>query len=170
MKLVFTVAFATVCLLAGLVFSSVPYANAQMLPGLRSPYVTFGMVSLAAGQSARINAYLLPMGGPIIAGASCQVTFSIVNDQGATVAANTVPVNPNQAVHFDYPAPLATSVEIRGTVRTAFSDPSASPVAVNRTCVVIPTMEIIEQSTGRTALLLENTHPLPEVLPLSVTP
>jgi hypothetical protein len=31
-------------------------------------------------------------------------------------------------------------------------------------------MEIVNPTTGQTALVLENTHPLPEVLPLTAMP
>ena len=171
MKLTFAIVLAAASLVAGLVLSPATHLRAQWIPGLPStpPYVTFGMVGVAAGQSVRLNAMLIPTGGPIVGGASCQVTFSFLNDQGATLASATMPVNQNQAVHFDYP-PLPTAAtgrtEIRGTVQVAFVDMSASPVAVVGSCPVVSTMEIFNPTNGQTEIVLENTHSLPEVLPL----
>ncbi len=172
MKLVFAVAVASVSLVAGLVLTPVAHLRAQWFPVLPAapPYTTFGMVGVTAGQAVRLNALLLPMGGPIVAGASCQVTFAFLNDQGATLASATMPVNPNQAVHFDFP-PLPTAAttrtEIRGTVQANFVDMSASPVAAFGNCSVVPTMEIFNPINGQTLLLLESAHSLPTVLPLA---
>jgi hypothetical protein len=173
MKLTSVVAVAIVLLVAGLVLYPATHLRAQPAFLSSSQYLTFGMVGITPGQSARINALLLPAGGPIIAGGSCQVTFTILNDQGATLASATMPVTQNQSVQFDYPAlplPLPTSgtmrTEIRGTVQTAFTVTSGSPVAAGPTCAVVPSMEIVNPTTGQTELVLENTHPLPEVLPL----
>ena len=173
MKLTFSIALAAVSLAAGLVLYPAAHLRAQRTPIFSStpPYVTFGMVSMTYSQSARLNALLLPMGGPIVAG-SCQVTFAFLNDQGGTIASATMPITQNQAVHFNYPplpVPIGgnTSNEIRGTVQTSFVSTSGSPVPAAPSCAVVPTMEIYDLTTGQTTLLLENTHALPEVIPLT---
>jgi len=177
MKLTSILALAATSLVAVLVICPATHLRAQLLPALAStpPYVTFGMVGITAGQQARLNALLLPTGGPLVAGGSCQVTFTILNDQGATLATATMPATQNQSVQFDYPAlPLPTSAntrtEIRGTVQVAFTVTPSSTVAAGRICAVVPTMEIVNPTTGQTALVLENPHPLPEVIPLAVMP
>src|ERR1035438_9120243 len=111
MKPVLAVLMAVVVLSVVSVLNPIGHLRAQATapevpaPGLTPQYVTLGMVGLAVGEAARLNALLLPVGGPIIAGGSCQVTFAFLDDQGKTLASRTLPVNQNQAVHFDYPAP-----------------------------------------------------------------
>lgn len=179
MKLTAAVALAVATLVAGLVLYPAAHLRAQWIPAFPStpPYVTFGMVGIIAGEQARLNALLLPTGGPLIAGGSCQVTFTFLNDQGTTLASATMPVTQNQAAEFVYPAlplPLPTSAttrsEIRGTVQVAFTVTPASPVAAGPTCAVVPTMEIVNPTTGQTELLLENPHTLPEAIPLTAMP
>src|SRR5580700_3889946 len=84
MKLTAAVALAVTSLVAGLVIYPAAHLRAQFSPLLPSgpPYVTFGMVGIIDGQVARLNALLLPTGGPLVAGGSCQVTFSFLNEQG----------------------------------------------------------------------------------------
>jgi len=180
MKLTSTVAIAVASLAAGLVIYPAVHLRAQLIPLLPSirPYVTFGMVGIIDGQEARLNALLLPTGGPLVAGGSCQVTFTFLNDQGATIASATMPATQNQAVHFDFPPlpapanPVAatTRTEIRGTVQAAFTVTPGSTVAAGPVCAVVPTMEIFNPTTGQTELVLDNPHPLPEVIPLVATP
>lgn len=132
---------------------------------------TFGMVGLATGQTARLNAFALPQGGPIIAG-GCQVTFTFYDDQGTSLKSATLPVVPGQAVHYDLPSTAtSTSVppgpqEIRGTVRTNFTPPTPTPgPAIGAFCSVLPTMEIFN-SSGQVTAVLELSHGLPSVVPL----
>ena len=145
-------------------------------------YVTFGMVGLSTGQTARLNAFALPLGGPIIAGASCQVTFDFYNEAGKSVKSGTATVAQGAAVHFDM---LRTEVdawrarsEIRGTVRAAFVNPSAVPMPgtpvtpvtpitpVFGFCSVLPTMEIFDSTSGQTTVVLQQTTALSLVIPL----
>jgi hypothetical protein len=141
-------------------------------------YVTFGMVGLGTGQTARLNAFALPVGGPIIAGASCQVTFDFYNEAGKSVKTGTATVAQGAAVHFDMLRTevdsLAGRSEIRGTVRTAFVNPSAVPTPGTRVrrshpsgfCSVLPTLEIFDSSSGQTTVVLQQTTALSLVTPL----
>lgn len=176
MKRTFAVALAAVSLAGVIVIYPTAHLRAQFAPFLPStpPYVTFGMVGIIDGQTARLNALLLPTGGPLVAGGSCQVTFTFLNDQGATIASATMPATQNQAVHFDIP-PLPTAAttrtEIRGTVQVAFTvTPGSTAMAAGPSCAVVPTMEIFNPITGQTDLVLENPHSLPEAIPLAVMP
>jgi hypothetical protein len=136
-------------------------------------YVTFGMVGLGTSQTARLNAFALPVGGPIIAGASCQVTFDFYNEAGKSVKTGTATVAQGGSVHFDM---LRTEVdsltgisEIRGTVRAAFVSPSAvlTPgTLVSGFCSVLPTMEIFDSLSGQTTVVLQQTTALSVVTPL----
>ena len=154
-------------------------AQPAIMIGGASQYVTFGMVGLSTGQTARLNVFALPLGGPIIAGASCQVTFDFYDASGKSVKTGTATVAQGAAVHFDMLRTevdsLAGRSEIRGTVRSAFVNPSAVPMPgtpgtpitpVYGFCSILPTMEIFDSSTGQTTVVLQQTTPLPQVTPL----
>jgi hypothetical protein len=155
-------------------------AGAQPAIIVASPqYVTFGMVGLATGQTARLNAFALPVGGPIIAGAYCQVTFAFYDDSGNSLKTGTEKVAQGAAVNYDLAwTDITTStdrVEIRGTVRAALVTPSAvgtpvtpvTPVPASSTsCSVLPTLEIFGPSSGQTTVVLQQTTTLPLVTPL----
>jgi hypothetical protein len=157
-------------------------AGAQPAILISSPqYVTFGMVGLATGQTARLNALALTTGGPIIAGGSCQVTFDFYDATGKSVKTTTLPVAQGAAVSYDLARTDITAstitastdrVEIRGTVRAAFVNPSAvgTPVTpstpISGFCSVLPTLEIFDTSSGQTTVVLQQTSALSLVLPL----
>ena len=155
-------------------------ASGQPAIMVASPqFVTFGMVGLATDQTARLNALALPMGGPIIAGASCQVTFNFYDASGKSVKTGTATVAQGAAVHFDLARTEVDSLsgrsEIRGTVRAAFVNPSAdgmpgtpgTPVTpISAFCSVLPTLEIFDTLSGQTTVVLQQTTPLPLVTPL----
>jgi hypothetical protein len=75
---------------------------------------------------------------------------------------------------------LAGRGEIRGTVRTAFVNPSAVPTPTPGTpgtpltpitpvygfCSVLPTLEIFDSLSGQTTVLLQQPTALPLVTPL----
>jgi hypothetical protein len=153
-------------------------AAAQPAIMVASPqFVTFGMAGLASGQTARLNAFALPMGGPIIAGASCQVTFAFYDATGKSLKTGTVPVTQGAAVNYDLAWTEITGstnrVEIRGAVRAALVTSSAggSPVTpVFASCSVLPTLEIFDSSSGQTAVALQQATALPLVTPALVTP
>jgi hypothetical protein len=159
-------------------------AQSAIMIGGASQYVTFGMVGLSTGQTARLNVFALPVGGPIIAGGSCQVTFDFYNEAGKMVKTGTATVAQGAAVHFDMLRTevdsLAGRSEIRGTVHTAFVNPSAVPMPTPGTpgtpltpitpvygfCSVLPTLEIFDSTSGQTTVVLQQTTALSLVIPL----
>jgi hypothetical protein len=186
MKKLLVVGGALIAALAA--FAPVP-AGAQpaIMIGGASQYATFGMVGLSTGQTARLNVFALPVGGPILAGGSCQVTFDFYNEAGKMVKSGTATVAQGAAVHFDMLRTevdsLAGRSEIRGTVRTAFVNPSAVPMPTPGTpgtpvtpitpitpvygfCSVLPTLEIFDSTSGQTTVVLQQTTALPLVIPL----
>jgi hypothetical protein len=149
--------------------------SAPNIPVSEPQYATFGMIGLAAFQTARVNALGLPMGGPIIVGASCAVTLTFFDESGKSLGSSTQPVVGGAAVHFDLKRTDIDSDldrrEIRATVRTSFlPNPTATaapPVAFGL-CSVKPTLEIFNPD-GTTSAVLGGTTALPLVLPLVTT-
>jgi hypothetical protein len=129
-------------------------------------YVTFGMVGLSTGQTARLNALALPTGGPIIAGASCQVTFDFYDAAGKSLGTSTATVAQGAAVHDDLVGTSADRAEIRGTVRAALVSSTTGGTPVSGSCSVLPTLEIFDSSTGQTTVVLQQTTALSAVTPL----
>ena len=139
-------------------------------------FVTFGMVGLNTGQTARLNAFALPLGGPLISGASCQVTFDFYDAAGKTIKTGTATVAQGAAVHFDVLRTevdsLAGRSEIRGALRAAFVTPSATPMPatpltpVSAFCSILPTLEIFDSLSGQTTVVLQQTTAMPLVMPL----
>jgi hypothetical protein len=162
-----------VLILACAAFLTVRAGAQPAILAISPQYVTFGMVGLAAGQTARLNAFALPTGGPIIAGASCQVTFAFYDASGnslpGTTGTGAVTVAQGTAVHDDLVNTSAARAEIRGTVRAALVLPSAvgTPVTpVSGFCSVLPTLEIFDTTTGQTTVVLQQTTALSLVTPL----
>jgi hypothetical protein len=149
--------------------------SAPNIPVLEPQYATFGMIGFADDQTARVNVLGLPMGGPIIAGASCAVTITFFDEAGKSLGSSTQQVVGGQAVHFDLRrTEIDTAVdrrEIRATVRTSFLPTAVAtlvpPVAFGL-CSVKPTLEIFN-SDGRTMAVLGGTTALPLILPLVTT-
>jgi hypothetical protein len=133
-------------------------------------FATFGMVGLNTGQTARLNAFALPTGGPLIAGASCQVTFDFYDATGKIVKTGTATVAQGAAVHFDMTRTEADNLsgrsEIRGAVRAAMVNMSATATPVFGYCSVLPTLEIFDTTSGQTTVVLQQTTGLSLVLPM----
>ncbi len=149
--------------------------SAPNIPVSAPGYATFGMIGLASGQTARVNALGLPLGGPIIANGACTVTITFLDDQGKSLATSTQPVTGGQAVHFDLPRATIDNLvdrrEIRATLRTSFVFPSITPgpAIAGGQCAVKPTLEIFNED-GRTMAIIGGTAALPLVVPLVATP
>ncbi len=175
MKRIVLIALAVSAVTAAVLLTGRLRAQAQPNIPVSPQLATFGMVGLAANQTARLNALGQPMGGPIIAGASCQVTLEFFNDQGAALK-TSMPLNVvgGQSVQFDLQrGDIDSDVDrrqIRGTVRTSFIGSQGSAIPVFGSCSVIPTLEVFDQESGRTMTMLESTHALPLLLPLAVGP
>lgn len=148
-------------------------AGAQPAIMTSPQFVTFGMVGLNAGQTARLNALALPTGGPLIAGASCQVTFDFYDASGKSVKTGTATVAQGAAVYYDLQRTdidhLTDRREIRGALRAAFVTSSAvgTPgTPISAFCSILPTLEIFDSSSGQTTVVLQQTSALPLVMPL----
>jgi hypothetical protein len=161
-------AFVFIAVTGGLYAQASPPAIAVPVPQL----ATFGMIGLAAGQTARVNALGFPMGGPIINGSACTVTLTFLDDAGKSLGTSTQPVVGGAAVHFDLKRTDIDAAtdrrQIRATVRANFALPPGieSPVAFGF-CSVKPTLEIFDNENGRTMAVLADTTSLPLILPLA---
>jgi len=133
-------------------------------------YLTFGMVGIAPGETARLNALELP-GFSNAAQPPCNVTLSFVDDQGNTLKTASMNALQGQAAHLDLAQGEINSatgrVQIRGTVQTTFSGGPLIPVGFG--CSVMPTLEIFDDATGVTTTVLESARSVPTVIPLAAS-
>jgi hypothetical protein len=173
-KLPFFVLAASAVAIMPCVLSTGPLRAQSSPPAIIvSPQVmTFGMVGVAANQTARLNVLAVPMGGPIINGAFCQVTMEFFNEQGASLKTSTQTVTGGAAVHADLQrGDLDADTdrrEIRGTVRSnVLLPPGAAPTPLLAGCSIVPTLEVFDQENGRTMAVLESTRSLPLIVPLA---
>ena len=163
------IAFVLICSAAAVV-----YLHAQTTPVANQQFATFGIVGLAPGQTARLNAFGLPVGGPLVAGGACQVTLSFFDDQGNSLKTATLAVTQGKAVPLELDRAEidanSTRAEIRGAIRAAFTTGNDGTTAAPSGCQVAPSLEIYNQVSGHTETALQTTFALPTVIPLALTP
>lgn len=176
-------------LLFGLLVSAVAgiaAAQSTSLPVWYAQVQTFGMVGLTEGQTARLNLLNPGVPSPAATGAICSAQVSFLNDQGTVLKMSTVSVIPGKSVSFDLDrdTDLAVTdrrVEIRATIRIPALTLVASPPQPGPpqpvppqpvTCTLIPSLEIFNNDTGRTQLVLTDVRSVsgPWPVPLAATP
>jgi hypothetical protein len=119
---------------------------------------TFSMVGIAGGQAARVN--VLNVGGAGQA-AECIASLIFVDDQGGLLKTNTFAVQPGHSVSLDLLADtdLQLGANERRQIRAVVALlPAVAPPA----CVLAPTLEIFDRSTGRTSIVMVKTIPIPQ--------
>ena len=176
-------------LLAGVVVSAVAVVGmwmGQVHAQTSSPVLyrfgpqvlSLGMVGLAPGQIARLNALSLPGCCSIgdrptqIVSVPCNMTLSFMDDQGATLKTATMTIDSGKAVHLDLAHDDVTRdssrLQIRGVVLPVVTPPGppVTPGAFPFGCSVAPTLEIFDSTTGITTTVLESAKGVPTILPL----
>lgn len=147
------------CLLAA--FSTMT-AAAQARPG-----VAFGFLGLAEGQSLRVNA--LNLGNRSSTPASgCEVTLRFLNAKGSVLRESVVQIPVGQGASLDLRRSQVSDQPGRTSVRAVLlfglaggGAPPGPEVRQNFDCNIVPTLEMFDDSTGRTTLVLTDTRPLP---------
>jgi hypothetical protein len=155
----------TILCLAGL-------ATAQAAPiAIPFPQIqTFGMVGLTEGQTVRLNALNPGAPSPLATGAICSGQLSFLNDQGVVLKTAAVNVLPGKSVFLDLDrdTDLAVAdrrVEIRATIQIPIVTPVVNP-PWPATCTLIPTLEVFNNDTGRTQVVIVETRFFPSPVPL----
>jgi len=143
--------------------------------------LTLGMVGLAPGQIARLNALNLPGCCALadrptqILSVPCNMTLSFMDDQGATLKTATMNIDSGKAVHLDLAHDDVTRdssrLQIRGVILPVVTPPAPPvtpgvPIPFPFGCSVAPTLEIFDSATGITTTVLESAKGVPTILPL----
>ena len=181
-SLLFAVVMVLVLAVAG-TWTGVDRVQAQSggMPGIYPFFpqtLTLGMVGLAPGHTARL--YALNQAAPTPPGVldfhttPCNLTLSFLDDQGTTLKTAALTADSNKAVHLDLAHDEVTSdssrLQIRGVVVQAAPTPgpvgTAVPIPIPFGCSAAPTLEIFNDATGATTVVLESARGVPAILPL----
>ena len=126
------------------------------------PTETSGMIGIAAGQTARLNALHPGVPAPLATAARCPVTVSFLDDQGNVLQSSQIIVDPGKSLPVDYVMSAPGRLQIRALIAFTQSTPVANPagpaVAVPFVCPLIPTLEIFDTSTTKTQSVLSDFH------------
>jgi len=132
--------------------------------------LTSGVVGIAEGQTARLNA-LNPGVAPPATGAICSGLLSFLGDDGKVLKTKTVNVAPgtSQPLVIDSVIDLALVVDGRREIRATITippvpPPSGSTTTVTPVCKLIGTLEIFNTLDGRTQVTLGTVHLVPEAV------
>ena len=135
---------------------------AQTTPATANITQTTGTVGIAEGETARLS-LVNPGTVPPAAPTSCTATIMYINPASAIIKLTTVNIPPGQSMsldlHSDTDLHLASGqrAQIRGVITTMVSASTGGTTA----CVLVPTLEIFDSTTGRTQVVLTQTQTVP---------
>src|SRR5215471_2771583 len=136
-------------LLAG-IFLSALQARAQEAPSPAPLDFTFGMVGLAPGQTARLNV----VNNGFSAGSTvpCCLVLAFLDDRGRALRQKFVQVDSGKAAFLDLPASEEGG---RVQVRGIGYNPLLIPVSLS--CNLLPALEVFNNDTGGSSLILTDS-------------
>lgn len=136
---------------------------------------TFGMVGLAEGQTAQLN-LLAPRVPATATATACSANVAFLDGQGKVLKSGTLNVLPDQSASFDLDSDgdlqmaSAERREIRATIQIAPVPPPAGSTATKAApCRLIPTLEIIDNVSRKTSVVVTRVHFVREPVPAAVT-
>ena len=171
----FTIVLITLCITGIGGPSRLAYAQDPPIT-TTSQIQTSGMVGITAGQNARLNALNPGLPAPFATAARCSAQLSFVDEQGIVLKTASVTVDPGKSLGLDLNrdkdiASSAGRVEIRAVVSTppvvpptAAAPPIVQPLPF---CTLIPTLEIIDNDTLKTHVVLTEVRFVSLPLPLA---
>lgn len=129
------------------------------------PGVGFPILGIAAGQTVRVNALNLGLSS-IPKPSSCTVTFRFLDAEGQILKETAVSLEPGKAASLDLSRGLLPGdgrVDIRAVLLFGyFGGANPPPEVLQRfDCNIVPSLEIYDDETERTTVILTNVTPLP---------
>jgi hypothetical protein len=143
------------------------YAQTTVTPPVQVT-VTTGIVGIAEGQTAQLNA-LNPDDAPVATAATCSALLTFLADDGTMLKSKTVNVAPgtSQPLVLDSLKDLSLAVNARKEIRATLTIPpvpppsSASTTPAKPVCKLIGTLEIFNSLDGHTLVTLGAGHRVP---------
>lgn len=150
------------CKLCSFIALSAMTWAAQAQPGLG-----FGLLGIAEGQTLRINA--LNLGNRSSNPATgCEVTLRFLDAKGVVLRESVVQLPAGQGAFLDLRRAPASAQPGRASVRAVLlfgfaggGAPAGPDARQNFDCNIIPTLELFDDSTGRTTVVMTDAKPLP---------
>lgn len=134
-----------------------PAAMAQ--PPAATEWQNLGMIGITAGQTARLNVLNPGLPAPAGTAAICSANLSFLDDQGKDLKDMAVSVIPGKSVSLDLNADKDLSPALGAGARLEIRALVSTP-ASGSYCLV-PTLEIIDNLTGKTTVALSTPHLTP---------
>jgi hypothetical protein len=130
---------------------------------------TTGIVGIAQGQTARLNALNPGVASPLM-GVPCSALLTFLDDSGNLLKSKTVSVAPGTSspIVLDSVIDLALAVDQRREIRATITIPPVLPptgsttTAVAPVCELIGTLEIFNTIDGHTLVTLGAVHLVPD--------
>ena len=136
--------------------------------------VSFGLVSLADGQGLRVQVLNLGSRGSTPT-SSCEVTVRFLDTRGESLRDSTVTVTVGQGAAVELRRAQASSKPGRVAARAVlqFGLPvGGAPLGLQARqqfdCNIVPTLEVVDEASGRATAVLTDTKPLPVPDPRSI--
>jgi hypothetical protein len=121
------------------------------------------VVGITSGQTARLNVLYPSIPAPLLQ-VMCAVTASIVDDQGTVLKTQDFQMLGGKSVALSINAddflPGGQTAQIHALTLT----PAVSPAGGY--CEVLPSLDIVDNATGKTLVHLETTITYPRTLPI----
>jgi hypothetical protein len=141
---------------------------AQSTPVVPAPETrTSGMIGITDGQAARLNVLNPGVAAPAV-GVVCTAALNFWDGKGALLKTAAAIVLPGQSQYLDLfgDKDLALTAldrrQIRATITIpAIAPPPASATAQPAACTLIGTLEILNESTSKTEVVLGIGHVIP---------
>ena len=130
------------------------------------PGVTFPMIGVASGETARLNAVNLGTSSST-SSSSCGVTFAFVDAQGQMLASKVVNLAPGQAALLELSRSQLPGDDPRREIRAVLlfgysgGAPPTTDILQRFDCAIVPSLEVYDDKSGRTSYVLTHTQALP---------
>jgi hypothetical protein len=131
------------------------------------PGLGFGMIGIAIGESARVNA--LNIGNALSTqDSSCSVMLQFLDTEGRLLKQKVVTLQAGKAAALDLdrgelPGGNDPRAEIRAVLFFGYSGGANPPPALLQKfdCNIVPSLEVFDNDTGRTSFILTDAKQLP---------
>ena len=149
---------------------------AQSTPTVTTPETrTSGMVGVVDGQVARVNVLNPGVAAPAV-GVVCTATLSFFDGGGTLLKTGPVVVLPGQSQSLDVfgDKDLSLTGATRREIRATITIPAVAPVSTATSnppaaCTLIGTLEVFDETSGKTQVVLRVPHVIPSAVVTSTT-
>jgi hypothetical protein len=131
---------------------------------------TSGMVGVVDGQVARVNVLNPGVVAPAV-GVVCTATLSFFDGAGTLLKTGPVIVLPGQSQSLDVfgDKDLSLTGATRREIRATITIPAVAPVSTAASnppaaCTLIGTLEVFDETTGKTQVVLRVPHVIPSAV------